>query len=126
MINSVLSAIPNFFMACIEWDQGSIEAVDKLRRAFLWKNKEKILGGQCLVAWAIVTMPKKQGGLGIRDLRIHNKAVMANFTSKLLSTGSGPCFSWLANWRLQDGISTYPSRYESHIWKSIRRLIPTV
>jgi hypothetical protein len=97
MINSVLSAIPNFFMACIEWDQGSIEAVDKLRRAFLWKNKEKILGGQCLVSWSIVTMPKKQGGLGIRDLRIHNKAIMANFTSKLLPNGSSPCFSWLAN-----------------------------
>jgi hypothetical protein len=126
MINSVLSAIPNFFMACIEWDQGSIEVVDKLRRAFLWKNKEKILGGQCLVSWSIVTMPKKQGGLGIRDLRIHNKAIMANFTSKLLSNGSGPCFSWLANWHLQDGISISPSRHESHIWKSIRRLIPTV
>jgi hypothetical protein len=69
LINSVLSAIPNFFMACIEWDQASIDAVDKLRRAFLWKNKDKILGGHCLVAWDIVTMPKKNGGLGIRDLR---------------------------------------------------------
>jgi hypothetical protein len=41
MINSVLSAFPNFFMACIEWDQASIEAVDKLRRAFLWTLVEK-------------------------------------------------------------------------------------
>jgi hypothetical protein len=126
MINSFLSAIPNFFMACIEWDQGSIEAVDKLRRAFLWKNKEKILGGQCLVAWNIVTLPKTQGGLGIRDLRIHNKAVMANFTSKLLSTGTGPCFSWMANWHLQDTIPISPSRHESTLWKSIRKLIPIV
>jgi hypothetical protein len=64
MINSVLSAFPNFFMACIEWDQASIEAVDKLRRVFLWKNKDKILGGHCPVAWDTVTMPKVQGGLG--------------------------------------------------------------
>jgi hypothetical protein len=126
MINSVLSAIPNFFMACIEWDQGSIDAVDRLRRAFLWKNKDKILGGHCLVAWDIVTMPKMQGGLGIRDLRIHNKAVMATFTAKLLSNGTGPCFSWMANWHLQDTIPISPSRHESHIWKSIRNLIPTV
>ena len=41
LINSVLSAIPNFFMACIQWDKGSIEAIDKLRRAFLWNNGEK-------------------------------------------------------------------------------------
>jgi hypothetical protein len=126
MINSVLSAIPNFFMACIEWDQGSIDAVDKLRRAFLWKNREKILGGHCLVAWDIVTMPRIQGGLGIRDLRIHNKAVMANFAAKLLSNGTGPCYSWMAAWHLQDSIPLSPSRQESHIWKSIRKLIPTI
>jgi hypothetical protein len=84
MVNSVLSPIPNFFMACLEWDQASFEVVDKLRRAFLWKNKDKILGGHCLVAMDIVTMPKMQVGLGIRDLRLNNKAIMANFTSKLL------------------------------------------
>jgi hypothetical protein len=37
-------------MACIEWDKASIEVVDKLRRAFLLKNKEDVLGGYCLVA----------------------------------------------------------------------------
>ncbi|KAM0888278.1 hypothetical protein ACQ4PT_028461 [Festuca glaucescens] len=119
MINSVLSAIPNFFMACIEWDQASIDDVDKLRRAFLWKNKEKILGGHCLVAWDIVTMPRKQGGLGIRDLRIHNRAVMANFTSKLLSSGVGPCFSWMASWHMQDSIPISPAHHDSYFWKSI-------
>jgi hypothetical protein len=126
LINSVLSAIPNFFMAYIEWDQASIHAVDKLRRAFLWKNKDKILGGHCLVAWDIVTMPKKHGGLGVRDLRLHNRAVMANFTSKLLSSGVGPCFSWLASWHMQQNIPISPTRHDSHFWRSICKLIPTV
>jgi hypothetical protein len=51
MVNAVMSviAISNFFMACIEWNQTGIDAVDKLRRAFLWKNKGEILGDQCLV-----------------------------------------------------------------------------
>jgi hypothetical protein len=126
MINSVLSAIPNFFMACIEWDQASIDAVDKFRRAFLWKNQDKILGGHCLVAWEVVTMPKKQGGLGIRDLKLHNKAVMANFTAKLLLTAAGPCFSWMATWYISDSISSSPMRHDSHLWRSILRLIPTI
>jgi hypothetical protein len=113
-------------MAYIEWDQDSIDAVDKLLRAFLWKNKDKILRGHCLVAWDIVTMPKKHGGLGIRDLRLHNRAVMANFTSKLLSSGIGPCFSWMASWHMQHNIPISPTRHDSQIWKSICKLIPTV
>lgn len=35
MINSVLSAIPTFYMSCIKWPKRSIEAIDKIRRAFL-------------------------------------------------------------------------------------------
>jgi hypothetical protein len=64
LINSALSAIPNFSMACILWDKASIEAIDRLTRAFLWKNKKDIHGGHCLIAWDVVTMPKEQGGLG--------------------------------------------------------------
>jgi hypothetical protein len=35
VINSVISAIPNFFMACILWDAASIEIINKLTRVFL-------------------------------------------------------------------------------------------
>jgi hypothetical protein len=35
VINSVISAIPNFFMACILWNVASIEIINKLIRAFL-------------------------------------------------------------------------------------------
>jgi hypothetical protein len=50
-------------MACILWDAASIETINKLTRAFLWKNKKDIHGGHCLLAWDIVTLPKEQGGL---------------------------------------------------------------
>lgn len=37
-------------------------------------------------------------GLGIRNSELHNKALMPGFVAKLLSGGTGHCFSWLANW----------------------------
>jgi hypothetical protein len=37
MVNSILSAIPNVFMACIDLDQAGIDAVDKLRNFSLGK-----------------------------------------------------------------------------------------
>jgi hypothetical protein len=92
MINSVLNAIPNFFMACILWDKTTIEAINKITRAFLWKNEKEVHGGHCLIAWEVVMMTKEQGGLGIRNLLRHNQALMANLAAKLISQGTGPCF----------------------------------
>jgi hypothetical protein len=124
MVNSVLTAIRNYFMACIEWDEGSINAVDKIRRFFLWKNREgQVNGGHCLVSWDIVTLPKKNGGLGIRNLRHHNRALIANLASKLLSDNNGPYFSWLANWYLHDTIPLAPTRNDSPLWKSLQAVI---
>lgn len=95
MINAVLSAIPTYYMSSIQWPERSIEAIDKIRRAFLWKGVKEIHGGHCLVAWNTVILPKEQGGLGIRDLRIHNKTLIKKCVAKLLSDLTEPCFIWL-------------------------------
>ena len=95
MINSVLSTIPTYYMSCMQWPERSIEALDKIRGAFLWKGDKEIQGGHCLVAWTTVVLPKRQGGLGICDLRIHNKALIMKSTGKLLSNSTEPCFNWL-------------------------------
>jgi hypothetical protein len=126
MINSVISAIPNFFMACILWDAASIETINKLTRAFLWKNKKDIHGGHCLLAWDIVTLPKEQGGLGIRNLAKHNQALMANLAAKLLSGGAGPCFQWLSRWYLQNQIPESPTTQDTPFWKSMIKHITLV
>jgi hypothetical protein len=126
LINSVLSAIPNYFMACIPWDKASIEAIDRLTRAFLWKNKKNVHGGHCLIAWEMVTMPKKHSGLGIRNLLRHNAALLVNLTAKLLTGGTGPCFGWLTKWYLQNQIPDRPAQNDTLLWKTILKQIPTV
>jgi hypothetical protein len=97
-------------MACIQWDKERTEAVDNLGRAFLWKGRKEVLGGEWLVTWDYVTLPKKQGALGIKNLHIRNMALMENLTTKLLSTGEGPCFGWLSRWYMQDSIPIHQHR----------------
>lgn len=126
LINSVLAAIPNFFMACIQWDKGSIEAINKTIRAFLWKNKDKVQGGNCLVSWDVVTMTKAQGGLGVRNLEIHNKAMMACLVTKVLSSANGPCFGWLATWYLDRHIPISAKVTDTPFLKLLVQLVPTV
>jgi hypothetical protein len=126
LINSVISAIPNFFMACIQWDRTTTDAIDKLTRSFLWKNKKEINGGHCLLAWEVVTMPKEQGGLGIRNLQKHNQALLSNLTTKLLTGGVGPCFGWLTRWYLQRLIPDRPTASDTPFWKIMIKHITTV
>ena len=54
------------------------KAIDKIRRAFLWKGTDAVQGGKggkCLVNWQTVCQPKANGGLGILDLQVMNSAV---------------------------------------------------
>lgn len=70
MINAVLSAIPNYYMACFLWPKESLEKLEWLLRAFLWQGKKIVHEGHCLVVWDKVIMPWECGGLALGILRL--------------------------------------------------------
>jgi len=45
-----------------------IWTVDKIRRGFLWKDREQVNGGNCLAAWHKVQRPLDLGGLVVLNL----------------------------------------------------------
>jgi hypothetical protein len=52
--------------------------VVKIHRKFLWGgllNRRKV----CWVSWASVCKPKKEGGLGIKDLRLMNSILLTKW-----------------------------------------------
>jgi hypothetical protein len=53
----------------------AIKAIDRLRRAFLWKGGKEIKGGHCSLAWSKVTHPKELSGLGLFDLKLFGWAL---------------------------------------------------
>ncbi|XBI19760.1 hypothetical protein VPH35_061206 [Triticum aestivum] len=57
LINSVLASIPSYFMTCFPWPKEPLSKLEGLLRAFFWQGKNKIKGGQCLVAWDKVVLP---------------------------------------------------------------------
>jgi hypothetical protein len=50
-------------------------AIEKILRGFLWKGRKDAQGGNYLVAWDRVCMPKEFGGLGIPNLQKLNLAL---------------------------------------------------
>ncbi|GJN12241.1 hypothetical protein PR202_ga30536 [Eleusine coracana subsp. coracana] len=66
----VLSSIPIYIVIAIKVAKWFIKAVNKIRRAFVWKGRDKVNGGSCLVAWEKVQRPLDLGGLGILNLEL--------------------------------------------------------
>jgi hypothetical protein len=65
LLNAVLDALPTFAMGAVALPPALLQAIEGLRRVFLWNIKDRPSGAKCLVAWSFVCTPKEEGGLGI-------------------------------------------------------------
>ncbi|XP_044419313.1 uncharacterized protein [Triticum aestivum] len=126
LINSVLAGIPSYFMSCFAWPMESLGKLECLLRAFFWQGKSKVKGGQCLVAWDTVSLPRINGGLGIRQLQAHNQAMMCKFVSKILQSSDIPCYKWFATHYCRAALPQGTSSRDTAIWKGFKDLIPLV
>jgi hypothetical protein len=52
----------------VDIPQWGLDAIDRIRRGFLWRGRKEVRGGHCLVAWRKVCRPLQLGGLGISSL----------------------------------------------------------
>ena len=90
LVQSVLSAIAIFHLLSMDPPAWVFKAIDKIRRAFLWKGTEVVEGGKCLVNWPTVCQPKDVGGLGILNLDILSKAFRTRWEWNLRASEKKP------------------------------------
>ncbi|GJN32817.1 hypothetical protein PR202_gb21348 [Eleusine coracana subsp. coracana] len=75
--------------------QGFLDAYDSRRRAFLWSGEETISGAQCLVSWERACLPKKDGGLGVRDLSLQNTCLLLKLLHRVHDTTDSAWARWI-------------------------------
>ena len=92
-VRFVLSALPIHVLIALNVPKWFIKAINKIRRAFLWKGRKEAQGGCCLVAWEKVQRPLELGGLGIPNLEIMGWALQVRWLW-LRKTDSGK--PWLS------------------------------
>ncbi|MCH82219.1 LINE-1 reverse transcriptase like, partial [Trifolium medium] len=83
LINAVLSAIPIFFLSYMKMPMKVWREVVRIQHNFLWgglTKKRRI----SWVKWKDLCKPKKEGGLGIRNLRFVNLSLLAKWRWRLL------------------------------------------
>ncbi|CAJ2628200.1 unnamed protein product [Trifolium pratense] len=83
LINSVLNSLPIFFLSYMKTPAQVIKKVTRIQREFLWGG---VNGGRKLswIKWRVVCQEKKNGGLGVRDIKLVNLSLLMKWRWRLL------------------------------------------
>ncbi|GKB31830.1 sodium/hydrogen exchanger 6 [Tanacetum coccineum] len=77
-----------------------IEDIQQLIQGFLWCNGE-YKRGKAKVAWDDIFLPKRDGGLGIRCLKVLNLALMTNHIWNIVSNKESLWVRWIHMYKLK-------------------------
>jgi hypothetical protein len=127
LINSVLASMPLYFFSFYKAPNCVIKQLVRIQRNFLWGGGlvEKKL---CWVKWDQISLPKSQGGLGVKNLALFNSALLSKWKWRFLDERNA-LWSDLLSFRyghlptkILGGITTQSRTNESIWWKDILSL----
>lgn len=122
LARSVLASIPVYTMQNV-WVLYSIcSTLDASVRRFIWKNNNDGRGIH-LVNWNTVSSPKQYGGLGVREARISNTALLGKLVWNLMHNSNKLWVEVLAHKYLGKAsiLSCAPKQNASSTWRSIQK-----
>ncbi|CAN1153332.1 LINE-1 retrotransposable element ORF2 protein [Linum perenne] len=120
LLNSVINDILQFWMASFILPSELIKDIEDICNKFLWGKLES---GRSKVAWEFVALPKKEGGVGIRDFRSWNLANVIRHIWKILMNEGSLWIAWLKCYRIkQKSFWTVTSDAGSWHWKRLLKL----
>ena len=77
LVNSTITSMLIYAMCTLNLHPKVIEHIDKLHRYCLWaKNTETGVKNNSLAAWELVCRPKRNGGLGVIDIKTQNVSLL--------------------------------------------------
>ncbi|KAJ9561653.1 hypothetical protein OSB04_006813 [Centaurea solstitialis] len=105
LIISVLQSLQLYWMAIFSFPAAVLLEIERLIRDFLWSRGESSRG-RYRVAWSDICSPLRAGGLGIKNLAMWNKALLAKHVWNLASNHDSLWVSWVNRIALRN----------SHFW----------
>ncbi|XP_061344062.1 uncharacterized protein LOC133290031 [Gastrolobium bilobum] len=121
LAKSVLETLPAYAMQTIDVPSGTCKEVEKLTRRFIWgssSTKRKVH----LVSWNNICRRKTEGGLGLRDQSLVNKAYAMKIGFGVM-TNSGSLWARIlrSKYKVDSGLVPMlkEARSNSNTWRSV-------
>jgi hypothetical protein len=89
-IDSAVSSIPIYSLCSVKMHATNINSIDRARKHVLWRGLDIASKGKPLVAWENVTTLKDKGGLGLKNLRLMNEALLLKHLHKFYNKEDVP------------------------------------
>ncbi|CAL1376155.1 unnamed protein product [Linum trigynum] len=101
LVSSVITSIMQYWMALFLLPQKLLKAIENICNHFLWGVGDRSLRKRVLVAWKYVALPRREGGLGIRDFKKWNQACVIRHIWNLLAVSGSLWVAWVKKYRLK-------------------------
>ncbi|GJR80293.1 putative RNA-directed DNA polymerase [Tanacetum coccineum] len=99
LYKSVLSSMHVYWASVLIITKGIIYDIQSLICGFLWCNGE-YKRGRAKVAWEDICLPKREGGLGLRNLDLLNMALMTKHIWNIVSNKESLWVRWIHTYKL--------------------------
>jgi len=122
LIKSVLSAIPLYYLSLFKAPEVVCKSIISIQRSFLrgWGKEKRSVAW---VKWKDLCQPNGEGGLGIRDIRKFNHALLANWKWRCISEGKGRWREFiLSKYGTDPSGADVPVKYQSWWWRDLKKV----
>lgn len=90
MVNTVLTSTVMFHSCILKLHKGVIKKINRYRKHCLWHGSDINSNKPPKATWAMVCLPKREGGLGVINLSTHNDALRLKFLHKFFNRADIP------------------------------------
>lgn len=120
LIKLVAQALPAYVMSCFLLPQEIIRKLTSAISRFWWSTKGNNRGLHW-IAWSKICTPKDKGGLGFRDFKNFNLALLAKQLWRLLQYQNSLLAKFLKGryFRLSNPIDVSKASNPSYVWRSL-------
>jgi hypothetical protein len=102
-VDSVVSSIPIYSLCSVKMHVTNLNSIDRARKHGLWRGSDVAGRGKPLLAWEKVTTPKDKGGMGLKNLRIMNEALLIKHLHKFYNKEDIPWVQLIWNTHYTNG-----------------------
>ena len=123
LIKSVVQAILTYTMSAFDVPKQTCEQLDKQKRRFWWKGDMSSNMFKAWKDWRYLCNPKCEGGLGFREFKAFNQALIAKLGWLVVLGHESLCTKMLkAKYKVRGGwLNGGKAQHASQIWRGIEK-----